>query len=417
MTKKDARVVIVGGGFGGLFTGLDLMNETNVTLISHDDRFLFTPMLYEYLSGEVEAWQIAPYYRDLTDNKLRFIKGDVSNVDFDAREVTIQGRDRKIAYDILVLAVGSTTNYWNIEGAEKFSLPFRTIADADALRQKMIDAIDQIAPDMPADEARRRATFAVVGGGASGVELSTKMADLLRDAFRRRGLQGEPRLIILEMAQTVVPGMGDDLREYVEQALKEKQVEVRTQTRVLRVMENSVTVEHDGKQEEIQAVAVVWTAGVKVNPLIEKLNVEKDKKDLISVADTLQLKHHPEVFALGDIAHYANADKEIDGTAQLATQEAVLCSNNIRAFLKGDKLKTKHFKELGEALSLGTTDAAVRAAGQAFGGALARDARFALYTARMPTWHHRLKVGASWFFEGTKPRPLGLYPQMSVTHS
>jgi NADH dehydrogenase FAD-containing subunit len=112
------------------------------------------------------------------------------------------------------------------------------------------------------------------------------------------------------------------------------------------------------------------------------------------------------VFALGDIAFFADAAPSLAGTAQLAFQQAKLAATNIKAFLSGGELQTKHFEELGEAVSLGTERAAVLAGGKAFGGPLARQARFALYTARLPTWHHRLKVGASWFFDGTTPRPL-----------
>jgi demethylphylloquinone reductase len=151
---------------------------------------------------------------------------------------------------------------------------------------------------------------------------------------------------------------------------------------------------------------VVWLGGVRMRPLIEQLNVEKTSRGLIKVKPTLQLTQHDNVFALGDIACCPPADPTLPGTAQLALQEANLAANNIKAFLSGGDLETKHFEELGEALSLGTERAAVLAGGKAFGGVLARQARFALYTARLPTWHHRLRVGASWFLGGKEPRPL-----------
>jgi NADH dehydrogenase len=157
---------------------------------------------------------------------------------------------------------------------------------------------------------------------------------------------------------------------------------------------------------ETETVATVWTAGVKVNPLIEKLDLPKAKNGLLLVNQTLQVKDHENVFALGDIAKLEEVAPTLTGTAQLANQESALLADNIKAFLSGNDLKTKVFEELGEALSLGTSDAAVLVGGSVIGGAIARDARFALYTSRLPTWHHRLKVGASWFFGGTTPRPL-----------
>lgn len=406
MAKDKARILIVGGGFGGLFTALDLAGAGDVTLASPEDHFLFTPMLYEYLSGEVEAWHIAPQYKELLDDHVQLVRGEVTEIDLGAREATIDGRDRPLPYDVLVLAPGGITNYWNIEGAEEFAFPFRKLAHADALRQRMVDALDGVPPDMPPQDARRALTFAVVGAGASGVELSTKMSDLLRDAFKRRALRGEPRVMVIEMGNQVVPTMGEEIRAIVEDALKEARVEIHTRTRVKRVTKDGFTIEHDGKETEVEAAGVVWSAGVRVNPLIEKLEVEKTERGLIEVEPTLQVRGHKNIFALGDIAYYKDATPTLAGTAQLANQEASLLASNIKALLDGRRLHARHFVELGEAVSLGTENAAVLAGGKAFGGALARQARFALYTARLPTWHHRLKVGASWFFEGTSPRPL-----------
>ncbi|HUQ31860.1 MAG TPA: NAD(P)/FAD-dependent oxidoreductase [Pyrinomonadaceae bacterium] len=406
MANKQARILIIGGGFGGLFTALDLAGSGEVTLVSPEDHFLFTPMLYEYLSGEVEAWHIAPHYKELLDERVRLIRGEVTEIDLGAREVTLLGRERRVAYDVLILATGGITNYWNIEGAEEYALPFRKLSHADALRQRMVEALDGVPPDAAPQDARRALTFAVVGAGASGVELSTKMADLLHDAFNRRALKGEARVMVIEMGSSVVPGMGDEIRAIVEDALKQARVEIHTETRVMRVRKDGFTIEHNGEETDVEAAGVVWTGGVRINPLIETLEVEKDRRGLILVEPTLQVRGHKEVFALGDIAFYKDATPTLAGTAQLANQEASLLASNIKALLDGRRLHARQFVELGEAVSLGTENAAVLAGGKAFGGPLARQARFALYTARLPTWHHRLKVGASWFFEGTTARPL-----------
>jgi len=399
------KVVILGGGFGGLFTALELAGSVDVTLVTDDDHFVFTPMLYEYLSGEVEAWHIGPRYNELLDNEVNVVVARATNIDLDAQTVGLENRD-PLNYDVLVLAVGGVTNYANIPGAEEFSLPFRKIAHADTLRHLMVDALDHIPPEMPPQDVRRELTFALVGAGASGCELSTKIADLLLDAFKRRALHGEPRVMLLEMGDRVVPGMGQQIRELVEEALRESHVEVHTLTRVVNVTNDGVTFEHEGNQEHIKTSAVVWLGGVRMNPLIEKLDAEKNKRGLLTVKPTLQLSRHDNVFALGDIALYPDADPTLHGTAQLAFQQASLAGRNVKALLDAKELHSKYFEELGEAISLGTERAAVLTGGKAFGGALARQARFALYTSRLPTWHHRLRVGASWFFEGTAPRPL-----------
>lgn len=405
---ERARIVVVGGGFGGLFTAMGLAGAGEVTLVGSEDHFLHTPMLYEYLSGEVEAWHIAPHYKELLDERVRYVQGAVTGVDFEAREVEVAGRVRRLPYDYLVLSVGAITNFWGIEGAERYAMPFRKIRHADDLRQRMIETLDRIQPDAAPQDAQRAATFVVVGAGASGVELSTKMADLLTDAFRRRGLRGEPRIIVVEMGKEVVPGMDAGIRELVWKELQEKRVELHTETRVVRVLPRGVVIEHGGEQREIEASGVVWTAGVRVNPLVEKLDVEKNQRGQIVVEPSLQVRGRESVFALGDIAYFTDVVPSLAGTAQLAFQQSSLVVSNVQALIDGGVPSRGHFEELGEAVSLGTETAAVLVAGQAVSGALARQARFALYTARLPTWQHRLRVGASWFFGGKTPRPLGL---------
>ncbi len=404
MSKK--KVLIVGAGFGGLFTALDLASDADVTLVSDTDHFCFRPLLYEYLSGEVEAWHIAPDYKELFGDEINFVRGAIENIDFQNQTAQIAGHRDSLNYDALVLAVGGTTNFWNVKGAEEFALPFRGIEDADELRNRMTRALNEIPLMHEPPETGARMTFAVVGGGASGVELATKMSDLLYDAFQRRGLKGEPRVVIYEMSDRLVPGMGAEVRAYVEKTLREKRVELQLQTKVLEVKPHAIVSEHDGKQTETETVTTVWTAGVKVNSLIATLDLPKANNGLLLVNQTLQVKDHANIFALGDIAKLEEVDPKLPGTAQLANQEAALLADNIKAFLNDKELKTKQFEELGEALSLGTDGAAVLVGGSVIGGAIARDARFALYTSRLPTWHHRLKVGASWFFGGTTPQPL-----------
>ena len=406
MADKRRKVVIIGGGFGGLFTALDLANDAEVTLISDSDHFTFRPLLYEYLSGEVEAWHIAPDYKELFGSEINFVRGAVEAIDFENKTVRVSMRDDNFRYDALCLAVGGVTNFWNVAGAEENALPFRGIADADELRARMTRGLDEVSPTLAPQDAREQLTFAIVGGGASGVELATKMSDLLTDAFRRRGLKGEPHILLFEMSDRLVPGMGEDICEYVEKTLLESHIDVNLQTKVLEVKPHAIVSEHNGKQTEIKTVTTVWTAGVKVNPLVEKLDLPKNENGLILVEPTMQVRDFDNVFALGDVARVEDVVPKLEGTAQLAFQESDLAASNIRAFLNGRELKTKHFEELGEAVSLGTHNAAVLIGGSVVGGILAREARFALYTSRLPTWHHRLRVGASWFFEGTAPKPL-----------
>src|SRR6266849_8937857 len=290
MTQDNARILIIGGGFGGLFTALDLDGAGDITLVNDEDHFLFKPMLYEYLSGEVEAWHIAPDCKELLDDSVRFIRGVVEKIDLEARAVTLANRAEPLSYDVLVVAPGAVTNYAGVTGAEQFSLPFRTLNDANRLRRRMTETLDHVQPDAAPQDTRSALTFAVVVGGASGVELSTKMAELLRDAVKSRALKGEPRVLIIEMADRLVPGMGEELRRFVEDALEESRVETHTQTRVVRVSKKSITLEHNDAQTELETAAVVWVAGMRMSPLAENLKVEKDRRGLILVERTLQLR-------------------------------------------------------------------------------------------------------------------------------
>src|SRR5258707_2651951 len=221
-----------------------------------------------------------------------------------ARVSPIGASTEPLAYDVLVFSPGAVTSYGGVEGAEEFVLPFRALNDANRLRRRMTEALDHVQPDAAPQDTRSALTFAVVGGGASGVELSTKMADLLRDAVKRRALKGEPRALIIEMADRLVPGMGEEMCRFVEGALHESRIEVHTQTRVVRVSENTITLEHNQTQSEIQTAGVVWVAGVRMSPLAESLKVEKDRRGLILVEHTLQVSGYPNVFALGDMAFY-----------------------------------------------------------------------------------------------------------------
>jgi len=159
MTESKRRIVIIGGGFGGLFTALDLAGGGEITLINEEDHFLFKPMLYEYLSGEVQAWHIAPDCRELLDNQTKFIRGRVTNIDPNGQTVSLADH-KELSYDVLIFSPGAITNYAGVEGAEKFSLPFRTLDDANHLRRRMTEALDHVQPELEAPGNLRESSTA-----------------------------------------------------------------------------------------------------------------------------------------------------------------------------------------------------------------------------------------------------------------
>jgi demethylphylloquinone reductase len=401
--KSSAKIVIVGGGFGGLFTALNL-DDYDVTLVTIEDHFLFTPLLFEYLSGEVEAWHIAPQYRELfEDGSVRTINSQVNAIDMEHQHVMC-ANGLLLPYDVLVLAVGSVTNYWNVNGASEYAMPFRTLAHADALRQRLMDCVERLADSAGGPD--QQATFVVVGAGASGVELSTKISDLLRNSFRERKIEGAPRIVLLEQGPRILPEMDEKIRRYALKAIAEAGIEAIIEAKALEVSPSGIIYEHRGSKISVNAAAVVWTGGVRVSPLVESLDLEKDHRKLIAVEPTLRVRGRERIFALGDIALFPKVNPKLAGTAQLAYQQAKLAASNVRRLLDGKPLKTTAFKELGKAVGLGTRNAAISAGKTAFEGELARQARFLMYTTRLPTWHHRLRVGADWFLHARRPRAL-----------
>src|SRR4030095_166223 len=151
----EPRILIIGGGFGGLFTALYLQEEGQVTLVSNEDHFLFSPMLYEYLSGEVEEWHIAPKYSELLDESVKLVMGETKEIDLSTQRVIVSGQSEPLEYDVLVLAVGGVTNFRGVPGASEFTLPFRKIRDADNLRKRMVEALDRVPPDMAPQDVRQ----------------------------------------------------------------------------------------------------------------------------------------------------------------------------------------------------------------------------------------------------------------------
>src|SRR5262245_14439271 len=137
----ESRILVLGGGFGGLFTAMYLEGAGHVTLVSDEDHFLFSPMLYEYVSGEVEEWHIAPKYTELLDEKIELVKGSTREIDLAAKRVFVDGKSEPLSYDVLVLALGGRTNFRGVPGAQEFTLPFRKIRHADELRRRMVVAL------------------------------------------------------------------------------------------------------------------------------------------------------------------------------------------------------------------------------------------------------------------------------------
>ena len=218
MTNEPKHTVILGGGFAGLFTALELSGKGPVTLVCDEDHFLFTPMLYEYVSGEVEAWHIAPKYGELLDGGVEWVKDAVAEVDLENRQESWQA-ERTFRTTYLVLALGGVTNYAGVEGAEEYSIPFRKLRHADRLRQTMVEALDHVPPDLAATGRTTRTYLRGRRRRRQRCRTIHQDGRFVARCVQAPSTAGESRVMVIEMGDRVVPGMGDEIREFVEDAL------------------------------------------------------------------------------------------------------------------------------------------------------------------------------------------------------
>ena len=383
------KICILGGGFGGLYTALELAEKTwleppDITLVDRDSQFLFTPLLYELVTGEMETWEIAPSFQSLlTDIPVNFIQGDVAEIQLDNRTVILEDGTR-LDYDYLVMGLGGDTLYAGVPGAQEYARPFRELADAEALKA-----------DLAAWERRSdRFRVAIAGAGASGVELACKLADYLDE-------RAEVRLV--DRGSSILTSFQPSSREAAQKALRKRGVVVQLNASVLEVGTDFIRVESGGIEETLPVARVLWTAGTTVNPVVETLPLEKGDRQRLKISSTLQASERPEIFALGDIADGRDADGQlIPTTAQAAFQQASYCAWNIWALATATPntlsrpLLEFRYVPLGEMLSLGTDSASLSGLGLAFDGPPGYLARRMVYLLRLPTIDHQLKVGWSW---------------------
>ena len=383
---SESRICIVGGGFGGLYTALRLSEfpwkeetKPEITLIDKSDRFLFSPLLYELITEEMQSWEIAPPFAELLANTgIVFQQGSVTNIDIEAKQVTLQD-DTKIGYDKLVISTGGRTPVDIVPGAKEFALPFRTLNDAYRLQEelRLLEAAD-----------RDRIRVAIVGGGYSGVELACKLADRLGEKGRIR---------IIDRGTEILSDSSQFNRETAIKALEENQIWQDLETEVERVEADSITLVYKGQSDTIPVELVLWTVGYQVSELIQKLPLPQNDRGLLEIEPTLLVKGRDDIFALGDAADSYDSDgKPIPSNAQVAYQQSDYCAWNIWASATNRPLLSFRYQSLGEIMTLGTDNATIEGLGLKLDGPAAYVARRLVYLYRLPTLKHQLTVGFNW---------------------
>ena len=390
MSEQPLRICIVGGGFGGLYTALRLTQFTweedqtpEIILIDKSDRFLFTPLLYELITEEMQTWEIAPPYEELlADTAIRFHQGCVTGINIENKQLELDNHN-SLHYDRLVLAMGGKTPLDNFSGVKDYAIPFRTLEDAYRIKERL-----RLLEDKKAEKIR----IAVVGGGYSGVELACKFADRLGDTGRIR---------LVERGDKILSNSPEFNREVAENALESRRVFIDLETEVTQVSFDSVSLSYKGKIDSIPVDLVLWTVGTQVIEMVKKLPLEKTSNGLLKITPELQAIEHPEIFAIGDLAAcYDESKVPIPATAQTAFQQSDYCAWNLWASITERPLLPFAYKPLGEMMALGIDNATLSGLGVNLDGSLGYIARRLIYLYRLPTLKHQINVGINWM---TKP--------------
>lgn len=384
--SNQQRVVILGGGFGGLYTALALSklpwekaSKPEITLVDQRDRFLFAPLLYELVTDELQTWEIAPPYPELlAGTGVQFHQGGVASIDLQGNTAHLQN-GTVLPYDRLVLALGGETPMDMAPGVEEHAIAFRTLNDAYRLKERL-RAIE----NSNADKIR----VAVVGGGYSGVELACKLAE-------RLGERG--RLRIVERGTEILQNSPEFNQKAAQEAITDKGIWIDYETTVSEVGVNTISLAYKDQTDILPVDLVLWTVGNKVNSLINQLPFEKNERQQLKVQPTLQLLGQEHVFALGDLADGEDADgNRVPTTAQAALQQADYTAWNIWASLTGRPTLPFRYQHLGEMMTLGNDTATLTGLGLNLDGTTAHIVRRLTYLYRMPTFEHQLRVGLNW---------------------
>lgn len=370
VSPNAKRVVVLGAGFGGMSAARTLATQKDgedldVLLVDRQNFHLFTPILYQVATGGVTPDNVAHPIRYVARNKgFRFQESTVESIDVENRQVHTD--DGAIPYDYLVVAVGSTTNFFGIDAVQEHSLTLKTLGDGIGIRNRVLDALERA--DVEQDPEARRAllTFVIVGAGYTGVELGSSLRDLLMTVLLKDYPTIRPeeiRVMLVEAVGRVMTGFDDSLVESATKTMREKGVEIRLNTPVNRVEPEGV---YTADGELIPSATVIWTAGVRANALIGDLPGQKGRDGRVSVNDCLQVEGHENIFVIGDSAAYVMPGEErpLPANAPIAIAAGKTAGKNVLHALRGEPLEPLKYRREGQLVALGRNNAVVELFGK-----------------------------------------------------
>ncbi len=411
----SARILILGGGFAGLATARKLERilrpgEADIVLVSRDNYSLFTPMLPEVGSGNLETRHVVTPVRAQL-RRTTFVLADVCAVDLAAKtvevEYTIVGVKKTLEYDQLVFALGSVTSTFGLPGIAERSFPYKTLEDADRLRNHAIAMLELAAVTPDPAERKRLLTFVFVGGGFTGVEAAGEMADFFRSTRRFYPSIGadEVEVVLIEGGKKLLPELQAGMGEYSAKALSRRGVRVLTNVPVAGADARGLQL-RDG--ETIRTATIVWSAGIKPSPVVAALSIGTGRGGAIVVRRDFSVPDYPGVWAVGDCASIPDAaGKPYPPTAQHAIREGPALAANIVATLRGRPTKEFDFTSFGMMASLGArSGVAGLRGGFLLTGFLAWFLWRTYYLARLPGIDRRLRVSFDWTLGLLFPRDI-----------
>jgi len=400
------RVVVVGGGFGGLNAVRALAHaDVDVTVVDRTNHHLFQPLLYQVAAGILPPGLIAPPLRGVIKKQrnARALLADVTELDLDRRVVHAAGPDGRpleLPYDSLVVAGGATHSYFGHDEFARFAPGMKTVEDARHLRDQILLAFEMAELATDPRERAEWLTFVVIGAGPTGVELAGQVAELAHDVLPRdyRSVDTrEARILLLEGAGAVLGPFPDKLRRYTAARLKEMGVQVRLDTLAVAMDAESVTVKGPAGEETIRTRTRIWAAGVAASPLAATLaaqvGVATDRAGRIPVEPDCSVAGHPEVFAIGDMA----ALNGLPGVAQPAMQEGKYVGKLIKARLDGDeRIPPFQYFDKGSMATIGHRSAVADAFGMKLTGIVGYTAWGFIHVLYLIGWGNRLGTIYTW---------------------
>jgi NADH dehydrogenase len=400
MMAVRPRVVIVGSGFGGLNAAARLAGKpVDVTVVDRDNYHGFWPLLYQVATAGLAPDDIARPIRAIYARhpNIDVRVGTVTGVDLDGRRLEIDG-EPGLEYDYLILAAGSSSADFGIPGVAEHTLPLKTLPDAVRLRDHVLRAFERADNRRSPEEQTGELTFVLVGGGPTGVELSGALSELiahnLASDFKHLDLS-RARIVLVEMTDHLLPGFSRESQQRAYETLLSKGVEIRLNTKLAKVTPDSVAFE-DGT--EIATHTVIWTAGVKANPLAAILPSDRGRGGTVVVEPDLSLSAHPEVFVVGDLAAARGRDGEqLPQLAQVAIQGGKRAADNLMRRIHRKPTRAFRYHDHGIMATIGRRSAVAELPGNLrFGGTLGWFAWLGVHLVFLVGFRNRVVVFVNW---------------------